>query len=163
MSAEVTPYFDDKSMSVGVNVDLAANFEQTVTEALELVSDFISNSTSNSTADPSMSKLGLQNSSDALELSNSSNSSNANSSDALELGNSSNALVIDLGELLSKTTLAAGLDVSFGIDFNLAEIQKGFTGHPFDEALSKGISLYIETWGAFAEIIGKFLICLQLD
>ena len=149
MSAEVTPYFDDKSMSVGVNVDLAATFEQTVTEALELVSDFISNSTSNSTTDPSMSKLGLENSSDALELGNSSNSSDA--------------LVIDLDDLLSKTTLAAGLDISFGVDFNLAEIQNGFTSHPFDEALSKGISLYIETWGAFAEIIGKFLICLQLD
>lgn len=59
-----------------------------------------------------------------------------------------------MNELLSKVALGAGLDVTFGIDLSLVGIQDAiFSSYPMDEALSKGISLYIDTWGAFGQII----------
>ena len=127
LSADISPYFNIDTFSVGVSASLSATIEQTAEEVLDLVSDYIASSTDSST-DSSVSKLGL--------------------------GYSDGALRIDLDELLSKVALAAGLDVTFGIDISLAKIQDGiFTSRPFDEALRKGIALNIDTWGAFAEII----------
>ena len=128
LSVEVLPYFNSETFSVGASVKLSATIEQTAADLLELVSDYITLSTnpqdSNDTA-----KLGLVSSNDT-------------------------APVIDLEELLSKVALAAGLDVTFGIDLSLVGIQDAiFSSYPMDEALRKGISLYIDTWGAFGQII----------
>ena len=130
LSADVLPYFDSDTFSIGVGVNLSATIEQTAADVLELVSDYVVVST-NSSEQPDASKLGLGNSTDADDV-----------------------LGIDLDKLLSKVALAAGLDVSFGIDLSLTEIQDGiFTSYPLWKALRKGISLFIDTWGAFAEII----------
>ena len=127
LSADVLPYFNTKTFSVGVSVSLGATITQTAAEVIDVVSDYIEFSTDPS-ADPGISKLGL--------------------------GYSNDAPNINLDDLLSKVSLGAGLDVTFGIDFSLAEIQNGiFTSHPLGKALRKGISLQIDTWGAFAEII----------
>ena len=127
LSADVLPYFNINTFSIGVSVSLSATIEQTAADVLELVSDYVASSTDPS-ADSTISKLGL--------------------------GYSDDALGIDLDELSSKVALAAGLDVSFGIDLSLTEIQDGiFTSYPLWKALRKGISLFIDTWGAFAEII----------
>ena len=134
LSADVSPYFDSSTLSVGLKISLSATIEQTASEILELVSDYISSST-NSTDEtegqgPSVSKLGL--------------------------GDSDDAPIIDLDELLSNVALAAGLDASFGVQLKLPEIQNAiFNDKPLDEALRDGISLFIDTWGAFAEIIGE--------
>ena len=126
-ASEVTPYFNVDTFSIGVTVTLSATFEQTAAEVIDVVSDYIEFSTDIS-VDSSLSKLGF--------------------------GNSGNAPVIDLNEILSHATVAAGLDVIFGIDFSLAEIQDGiFTSYPLGKALRRGTSLHIDTWGAFAEII----------
>ena len=127
LSADITPYFDSDTFSIGLRISLSATIEQTAAGVLELVSDYLSVST-NSSEQSNTSKLGLD--------------------------YSDGALGIDLDKLLSKVALAAGLDVTFGIDISLAKIQDGiFTSRPFDEALRKGIALNIDTWGAFAEII----------
>ena len=131
LSAEASPYFDSTTLSVGVSVSLSATIEQTASNVLELVSGYISsstNSTEGSTNSSSVSKMGL--------------------------GSSDDAPVIDLNELLSSTTLAAGLDVTFGLELSLTEIQSGIFGdQALDAALTNGISLHINTWGAFAEVI----------
>jgi hypothetical protein len=131
LSAEVTPYFDSSTLSVGVSVSLSATIEQTASDVLELVSEYVSSSTNSSEGSPnstSVSKMGL--------------------------GSSSDAPVIDLDELLSCTNLAAGLDVTFGVELMLTEIQGViFNGQPLDQALRRGIALRIDTWGAFAEMI----------
>jgi hypothetical protein len=57
---------------------------------------------------------------------------------------------------LPNVALAAGFDVTFGIDLSLVEIQDGiFTSYPMDmeEALRKGLALYIDTCRAFAQVI----------
>ena len=128
LSADVLPYFDSNSFSVGVGVGLSATIEQTAVEILETFSDFVVLSTDPST-DSSTSKLGL--------------------------GDSADAPVFDLDDLLSKVALAAGLDITFGIDLNLAEIHDGIfdSTYPLGESLRKGSALFIDTWGAFAEII----------
>jgi hypothetical protein len=131
LSAEVTPYFDSSTLSVGVSVSLSATIEQTASDVLELVPEYVSSSTNSSEGSPnstSVSKMGL--------------------------GSSSDAPVIDLDELLSCTNLAAGLDVTFGVELMLTEIQGViFNGQPLDQALQRGIALRIDTWGAFAEMI----------
>jgi hypothetical protein len=127
LNADVMPYFNSKDFSVGVSVTMSATLSQTAADVIEVVSDYVAYST-NSSEDQSTSKMGL--------------------------GNSSDTPVIDLSTLASNVALGAGMDVTFGIHFNLAKIQNGiFADYPFREALRKGISLYIETWGAFGEII----------
>lgn len=127
LSAEVTPYFDSSSFSVGVVVGLRVTIEQTAIEVIELVSGYISSSTDPS-GDSTVSKLGL--------------------------GSSSDALVIDLNELLSEVSLAAGLDITFGIDLGLTQIQDAiFNDTLIVEALQTGIELHVNMWEAFAEII----------
>ena len=132
LSAVVSPYFDSSTMSVGLEISLSATIEQTASDLLELVSDYISSST------------------------NSTDETNGSSVSKLGLGSSNDPLNIDLDELLSNVALAAGLDVSFGVELKLPEIQDAiFDNKPLNEALREGIALFIETWGAFAEIIGK--------
>ena len=132
LSAVVSPYFDSSTMSVGLEISLSATIEQTASDLLELVSDYISSST------------------------NSTDETNGSSVSKLGLGSSNDPPNIDLDELLSNVALAAGLDVSFGVELKLPEIQDAiFDNKPLNEALREGIALFIETWGAFAEIIGK--------
>ena len=129
LSADVSVYFNKETFSVGVTTSLTATIEQTAIEVLELLTDYISTSTDPS-GDSSISKLGLQPDS------------------------SSDAPVIDLNDLLSKVVLAAGLDITFGIDLGLTQIQDAiFNSKPLGEALEAGIALHIDTWGAFAEMI----------
>ena len=124
LSANVSPYFKSKTFSIGASVSLSATIEQTATQVLDIVKDYISNSTTDSSA----SKLGF--------------------------GSSNDAPVIDLSDLLSKVALAAGFDVTFDIDLSLPQIQDViFKSKPLDEALRKGITLYVNTWGAFTEVI----------
>eukprot|EP00956_Cyclotella_meneghiniana_P044008 scaffold297736_cov139-Cyclotella_meneghiniana.AAC.1 len=130
LSADVSPYFDSSTLSVGLEISLSATIEQTATDIIELVSDYISSSTNptDETEGSNVSKLGL--------------------------GSSNDAPIINLDELLSNVALAAGLDVSFGVELKLPEIQNAiFNNKPLDEALRDGIALFIDTWGAFAEII----------
>ena len=127
LTADILPYFNSQSFSIGVDIVLKATIEQAAAEVIGVVSDYISFSTDPS-EESSESKLGL--------------------------GYGDNAPVIDLGELASNAVLAAGLDLTFGIDLRLADIRNGiFTDYPLGTALRKGIALHIETWGAFAEII----------
>ena len=127
-AVDVIPYFNFETLSVGLIVKLSATFEQTAAELLGLVSDYVTFSTDPS-SDSSTSKLGL--------------------------GHSGNAPVFDFEDLLSKVALAAGLDITFGIDINLAEIHDGIfeSSYPLAEGLRKGCSLFIDTWGAFVEVI----------
>ena len=128
LSANAIPYFDKDTFSIGVSVELSASFDQMASEALQIFLDYVANSTDPS-SDSSIAKLGL--------------------------GYSSDAPVFNVEDLSSMMTLAAGLDITFGININLAEINKGIfdSSHPLDEALRKGCALFIDTWGAFGEII----------
>ena len=131
LSAEVTPYFDSTTLSAGVSVSLSATIEQTASDVLELVSDYVASSTNSSEG-----------------------STNSSSVSKMGLGSSGDAPVIDMDALLSSTALAAGLDVTFGVELRLTEIQNViFNGSPLDTALKKGIALRVDTWGAFAEMI----------
>jgi hypothetical protein len=59
-----------------------------------------------------------------------------------------------IDELLENTTLLSGFDVTFGIEFNLNEMQSIATkGLPIDQVLRRGIALKIDTWGAFAAVV----------
>ena len=127
LSAKISPYFKADILSVGVSVSLTATIEQTATEVLELVADYLSNSTDPS-GNSNVTKLGL--------------------------GSSSDAPVINMDELLSAVALAAGFDVTFGIDLGLSQIQNAiFNDSSLDEALQEGIALHVDTWGAFAQIV----------
>ena len=128
-AVDVIPYFNFETLSIGLSVKLSATFEQTAAELLGLVSDYVTFSTDPS-ADSSTSKLGLGYS-------------------------TTEAPVFDMEDLLSKVALAAGLDITFGIDINLAEIHDGIfeSSYPLAEGLRKGCALFIDTWGAFVEII----------
>ena len=126
VSAETVPFFNGDTFSAGVSVNLSATIDQTAAEALELVSQYIEQTTNpNSTT----SNLGLPT-------------------------GTSNDTLFDVSTLMSKVSFGAGLDVSFGVELNLVDIQDGiFASYPFSDALQKGISLYIDTWGAFGQVI----------
>ena len=128
LSADVIPYFDKDTFSIGVGVELSASFDQMASDALQIFLEYVANSTDPS-SDSSIAKLGL--------------------------GDSSDAPLFNVEDLTSTMTLAAGLDITFGININLAEINKGIfdSSHALDEALYKGLGLFIDTWGAFGEII----------
>ena len=129
-SADVIPYFSFDTFSVGVSINLNATIAQTAAEVIEIVTDFVAYST-DPWGNKDTSKLGL--------------------------GDTNDAPVIDFNEFLSKVALAAGFDISFGIEFDLVEIQNGiFTSYPLGKALSRGTSLSIDSWGAFADISSKF-------
>ena len=125
---DVVPYFNFETLSVGLSVKLSATFEQTAANLLGLVSDFVTSSTDPS-SDSSTSKLGL--------------------------GYSGSSPEFDLEDLLSKVALAAGLDITFGIDLNLADIHDAIfdSSYPLSKGLRNGCALFIDTWGAFVEII----------
>ena len=127
LSASAVPYFDKETFSIGVSVELRATFDQNASETLTLFTDYVAYSTDPS-SDTSTAKLGL--------------------------GNSGDAPVFNLEDLSSMMSLAAGLDITFGIDINLAEINNGISdsSHSLGKALSKGCALFIDTWGAFGEI-----------
>lgn len=114
-SADVLPYFNSRTFSIGVNVDLKAELRQSVDQVIGLVSDYIAVST-NPSEETSDSRLGL---------------------------GDGPPPVIDLDELASNAVLAAGMDISFGIDINMMQ----------STSLLDGISLYIDTYGAFADIV----------
>ena len=128
LAVNVIPYFNFETLSIGISVKLSATFEQTAAELLGIVSDYVSFST-DTTADSGTSKLGLD--------------------------SSGSPPVFDIEDLLSKVALAAGLDITFGIDLNLADIHDGIfdSNYPLAEGLRKGCALFIDTWGAFVEII----------
>lgn len=130
LSAKASPYFKADIFSIGVSVSLSASIEQTASDLLEMVEDYISNSTDPSGDSSISKKLGLGDSS------------------------SPDTSAINLDGLLSTVAFTAGFDMTFGIDLSLSLIQDAIiNSSPIDEALQKGIALHIDTWGAFADII----------
>lgn len=117
-TADITPYYNSQTFSVGVNVDLRAEIQQTATDVLGVVSDYIAFATDPS-EESTDSKLGL---------------------------GEGDAPIIDIYELASNTALAAGFDISFGIDLNMMNMAQS-------SSLLNGIALYVDTYGAFAEMI----------
>jgi hypothetical protein len=127
--ATVTPYFDIETLSVGVNVELSATIQQTASDMLGLFTDFLQNTTSPTTADPNFSKMGVGTSGDPVTI-------------------------IDMNSLLSDTVFGAGLDVTFGIQVSMNEIQSLISGgSTIAQALGQGITLKLDTWGASAFLI----------
>jgi hypothetical protein len=116
LEAEVVPYFNSSTFSIGVNVDLKAEIQVSAADVIEIVSDFIHIAT-NPSEESSDSRLGLGD--DPLPG-------------------------IDLYGLASNAVLKAGLDISFGVDINMIQSLT---------SLLDGFSLYIDTYGAFAEIV----------
>lgn len=103
LAAEVIPYFNSGTFSIGVNVDLKAEIHKTAADVIEIVSDFIRIAT-NPSEESSDSRLGL---------------------------GDGPLPDIDLYGLASNAVLKAGLDVSFGVDINmiqsLTSLQDGFS------------------------------------
>jgi hypothetical protein len=125
LSAEAIPYFNFDTFSIGVNINLSAAFKEMAADVLEIVSDFV--------------KFSVSPSEQAIDK---------------RLGLGYDDPVIEMPNLASNAVFSAGMNVNFGVDFNLAEIKKGLSkSYPFGMALRKGISLRIDTWDGFAEIV----------
>jgi hypothetical protein len=128
LEADVDPYFNREDFSVGVNVQLSATISMTAAEMIGFVENFINNATQPEDGG-NFSKTGLGD------------------------GDGSSA-AINLTQLSEDTMILAGFDVTFGLDLNIGEIQEAITDCvALDAALLSGISLRIETWGAYATLV----------
>lgn len=128
LDADVIPYFNREELSVGVNVQLSATISVTAAEMIDFVGNFIDNATQPED-DGNFSKTGL--------------------GDA-----DGSSVAINLTQLSQDTMILAGFDVTFGLDLNIGKVQEVIADSvALDAALRSGISLSIETWGAFASLI----------
>lgn len=64
LSADVNPYFDREALKVGIDVELSAKIEQSASDVIGFIGDFINNATQPESGDGDFTKMGLGSSDD---------------------------------------------------------------------------------------------------